>query len=46
VMTTYDHDERAAADTISQIALLAYQMFDTLSLSSEYGRQITERNSH
>ncbi len=46
VMTTYDRDERAAADTISQIALLAYQMFDTLSVSSEYGRQITERNSH
>jgi len=46
VMTTYDHDERAAGETISKIALLAYQMFDTLSVSSEYGRQITDRNSH
>jgi beta-lactamase class A len=46
VMTTYDRDERAAGETISKIARLAYQMFDTLSVSSEYGRQITERNSH
>ncbi len=46
VMTTYDHDERAAGETISRIALLAYQLFDTLSVSSQYGRQITERNSH
>ena len=46
VMTTYDRDERAAGETISKIALLAYQLFDTLSVSSEYGRQITERNSH
>jgi len=46
VMTTYDRDERAAGETISKIALLAYQLFDTLSLSSEFGRQITERNSH
>lgn len=46
VMTTYDRDERAASQTISEVALLAYRMFDTLSVSSEYGRQITERNSH
>ncbi len=46
VMTTYDHDERAAGETISRIALLAYQLFDTLGVSSQYGRQITERNSH
>jgi beta-lactamase class A len=46
VMTTYDHDERAAGQAISKIALAAYQLFDTLSVSSEYGRQITERNSH
>lgn len=46
VMTTYDRDERAAGETISKIALLAYQLFDTLSVSSEFGRQITERNSH
>ena len=46
VMTAYDNDERQAEETISRIALDAYQMFDVLSVSSEYGRQITERNSH
>ena len=46
VMTTYDGDERAAEAAISQIALLAWRMFDVLSVSSEYGRQITERNHH
>jgi beta-lactamase class A len=46
VMTTYDGDERAAANIISQVGLLAWRMFDVLSVSSEYGRQITERNSH
>ncbi len=45
-MTTYDRDERAAEETISRISLAAYSLFDTLSVSSEYGRQITERNSH
>lgn len=46
VMTAYDNDERQAEDTISRIALEAYRMFDVLSVSTEYGRQITERNSH
>jgi beta-lactamase class A len=46
VMTTYDRDEHAAEETISRISLAAYHLFDTLSVSSEYGRQITERNSH
>jgi beta-lactamase class A len=46
VMTAYDRDERAAEQLIAQVARLAWQMFDVLSVSSEYGRQITERNSH
>ncbi len=46
VMTTYDEDEHAAEELISQISLAAWKMFDLLSVSSEYGRQITERNSH
>lgn len=46
VMTTYDRDEHQAEETISRISLAAYHLFDTLSVSSEYGRQITERNSH
>jgi beta-lactamase class A len=46
VMTTYDRDERSAEETISHVAQLAWRMFDVLSVSSEYGRQITERNSH
>jgi beta-lactamase class A len=46
VMTTYDRDEHAAKALISQVALLSWRMFDVLSVSSEYGRQITERNSH
>ena len=40
VMTTYARNERSAADLISNIALLAWRMFNTLSQSSEYGRQI------
>jgi beta-lactamase class A len=46
VMTTYARDESAAADLVSRVGLLAWRMFETLSISSEYGRQITERNSH
>lgn len=46
VMTTYDRDEQAANSAISKVALLAWRMFDVLSVSSSYGRQITERNSH
>jgi beta-lactamase class A len=46
IMTAYDHDEHAAEEMISRIALESWRMFDILSVSSEYGRQITERNSH
>jgi beta-lactamase class A len=46
VMTTYDRDEHAAEETISRVAQLTWRMFDVMSVSSEYGRQITERNSH
>lgn len=46
VMTTYDNDERKAEEVISKIARDAYRMFDVLSVSTEYGRQITERNNH
>jgi hypothetical protein len=40
IMTTYDRDGRAAEQTISRVALLAWRLFDTLSVSSEYGRAI------
>lgn len=43
IMTTYDRDGRAAEQTISQVALLAWRLFDTLSVSSEYGRAMTAR---
>lgn len=46
VMTTYDNDEHQAEEVISRIARDAYRMFDLLSVSTEYGRQITEKNSH
>jgi beta-lactamase class A len=46
IMTTYDRDEHQAEEIISRISLAAFHMFDTLANSSEYGRQITERNSH
>jgi beta-lactamase class A len=45
VMTTYDRDEQAASSIISQVGLLAWRMFDVLSVSSSYGRGISERNS-
>lgn len=38
IMTTYDRDGRAAEQAISRVALLAWKLFDTLSVSSEYGR--------
>ena len=46
VMTTYDNDEHQAEEAISRIARDAYRMFDLLSVSTGYGRQITEKNSH
>jgi beta-lactamase class A len=39
-MTTYLHDERAGQQAISEIALAAYQYFDRLGKSSEYGRAV------
>lgn len=45
VMTTYDRDEQQASNIISQVGLLAWRMFDVLSVSSSYGRAISERNS-
>ena len=40
VMTTYLHDEREGQRAISEIALAAYQYFDRLGKSSEYGRAV------
>ena len=40
VMTTYLHDERAGQQAISEIALAAYDYFDRLGKSSEYGRAV------
>lgn len=40
VMTTYDRDEQQASKIISQVGLLAWRMFDVLSVSSSYGRGI------
>jgi beta-lactamase class A len=45
VMTSFDRDERAAAQAISEIALLAYRYFDLLGKTSEYGRVISIRDS-
>ncbi|HKR31843.1 MAG TPA: serine hydrolase [Terriglobales bacterium] len=40
VMTSYLHDERAGQGAISEIALAAYDYFDRLGRSSEYGRAV------
>ena len=40
VMTSYLHDERAGQQAISEIGLAAYNYFDRLSRSSEYGRAV------
>lgn len=40
VMTAYLHDERAGQQAISEIALTAYEYFDRLGRSSEYGRAV------
>lgn len=40
VMTTYAHDEHAAADTISRISLVAYRYFETVAAASDYGRKM------
>jgi len=41
VMTTYLHREKDGGDAIVRIAAAAYQMFDRLSRSSEYGRVVS-----
>lgn len=40
VMTTYLQDERAGQRAISEVAFAAYQYFDRLGRSSEYGRAV------
>jgi beta-lactamase class A len=40
VMTTYLHEERDGQQAISEIALAAYQYFDRLGRSSDYGRAV------
>jgi beta-lactamase class A len=46
VMTSYDRDGRSAEALIGQVALQTWRMFDIISVSSEYGRQIIERTNH
>jgi beta-lactamase class A len=41
VMTTYLRRERDGGDAIIRIATAAYQMFDRLSRSSQYGRVVS-----
>jgi beta-lactamase class A len=45
VMTGYDLNERAADDSISRIALAAFECFERLGRSSPYGRVVSPRNS-
>jgi len=45
-MTAYLQRERDGNDAIAKIAGAAYEYFDRVGRSSEYGRIITERNSH
>ncbi len=46
VMTGYLQRERDGNDAIARIALAAYEYFDRVGRSSEYGRIVNERNSH
>jgi len=46
VMTAYLKHERDGNDAIAKIAGAAYAYFDRVGRSSEYGRIVTERNSH
>lgn len=46
VMTTYLHDERAGQHAISEVALAAFQYFDRLGKSSEYGRAVPPSSAH
>lgn len=46
VMTAYLKHERDGNDAIAKIAGAAYDYFDRVDRSSEYGRIVNERNSH
>jgi beta-lactamase class A len=46
VMTAYLKHEHDGNDAIAKIAEAAYDYFDRVGRSSEYGRIVTERNSH
>ena len=46
VMTAYLEHEHDGNDAIARIAGAAYQYFDRVGRSSEYGRIVNERNSH
>jgi beta-lactamase class A len=46
VMTAYLKREHDGNDAIAKIAGAVYEYFDRLGRSSEYGRIVTERNSH
>jgi beta-lactamase class A len=46
VMTAYLKHERDGNDAIAKIAGAAFEYFDRVGRSSEYGRIVTERNSH
>jgi beta-lactamase class A len=46
VMTAYLKRERDGNDAIARIAGAAYDYFDRVGRSSEYGRIVNERNSH
>ena len=46
VMTGYLQRERDGNDAIARIAKAAYEYFDRVGRSSEYGRIVNERNSH
>jgi beta-lactamase class A len=46
VMTGYLKRERDGNDAIARIAGAAYEYFDRVARSSQYGRVVSERNSH
>jgi beta-lactamase class A len=46
VMTAYLEHEHDGNDAIARIARAAYEYFDRVGRSSEYGRIVNERNSH
>ena len=46
VMTAYLKREHDGNDAIAKVAVAAYDCFDRVGRSSEYGRIVTDRNSH